>query len=292
MSRTTKTFSNFTWTDLKNPTQDELKSLDQPFNLDFNLLEDSLQHGHLPKIEKINDYTFIILRAYTSEAMKNATTVEELSNKIAFFINDNNLLTIHRADFDFLKNVPDTYHSSQALMLKIIDNMLLTYKHPLEIQSSKMDEFEKEIFLKNGLKLSIESLYYQKSEARISKKLLQLTQNVLNNISVATELDTTISDIKDTALNYLLQYEETIEEANSILNTYLSITAHKSSDVMKLLTVFSAFFLPLTFIAGIYGMNFDIMPELRWQNGYFITLGVMVFVALVIYVWFKLKKIF
>jgi len=61
---------------------------------------------------------------------------------------------------------------------------------------------------------------------------------------------------------------------------------------MKVLTIFSAFFLPLTFIAGIYGMNFDVMPELRWQNGYFYTLGVMVLICLIVFLWFKRKRFF
>ena len=60
---------------------------------------------------------------------------------------------------------------------------------------------------------------------------------------------------------------------------------------MKLLTIFSAFFLPLTFIVGIYGMNFDVMPELRWENGYFIIIGVMCVISLFIFIWFKWKKI-
>lgn len=60
---------------------------------------------------------------------------------------------------------------------------------------------------------------------------------------------------------------------------------------MKLLTIFSAFFLPLTFVAGIYGMNFENMPELKWRSGYFLTLGIMLFIALVIYFWFKRKRI-
>jgi magnesium transporter len=291
MSKTVKTYHNFEWIDLEKPDQDELKTLTEPFDMDINLLEDSLEPGHLPKIEKVNDYTFIILRAYSANFTDNVTTVEELSNKIAFFINENRLITIHRAQFDFLKHLTDNYNDSESLMLSIIDEMIFTYEKPLQIQSDKMDEFEREIFLKNGNAVSIESLYYQKSKARISKKVFQLTQSVLNQIPVKPELSSILQDLKDTTLSYLLQSDEVIEDANALLNSYLSVTAQKSNDVMKLLTIFSAFFLPLTFIAGIYGMNFDIMPELRWQNGYYITLGVMLFISIVIYAWFKRKKI-
>lgn len=291
MSKTIKTYQNFEWIDVEKPDHEELKTLTLPFNIDYNLLEDILEHGHLPKLEKVNEYTFIILRAYSALSNDNVTTVGELSNKIAFFINNDRLITIHRAEFGFLKNRPDDCRDSETLMLNIINEMLLTFKEPLQVQSEKMDEFEKEIFLKNSNTFSIESVYYQKSKARISKKVLQLTQNVLNQIIVKPESNSDLQDLKETCLNYLLNYDEVLEDANTILNTYLSVTAKKSNDVMKLLTIFSAFFLPLTFIVGIYGMNFDNMPELRWEYGYFFTVGILLLISITIYIWFKRKRI-
>ena len=100
-----------------------------------------------------------------------------------------------------------------------------------------------------------------------------------------------LQDIKDRILSLILVYDEVSEDSNNLLNTYLSVNAQKSNDVMKLLTIFSAFFLPLTFIAGIYGMNFENMPELKWPVGYFVTLGVMAVVAIIIFFWFKRKRI-
>jgi magnesium transporter len=108
---------------------------------------------------------------------------------------------------------------------------------------------------------------------------------------VSESSKTALQDIKDKLLSLLLNYDEVLENANNLLNTFLSVNAQKSNDVMKLLTIFSAFFLPLTFIAGIYGMNFEHMPELKWPLGYFMTLGVMVVIALVIFFWFKRKRI-
>lgn len=291
MSKTVKTYSNFEWIDLEKPTQKELKTLTEPFHIDLNLLEDSLEHGHLPKLERVNDYTFIILRAYSANYTDYITTIGELSNKIAFFINQERLITVHRARFEFLKDLEEDYTDSEKLMLHIIDAMLHSYEKPLHLQSEKMDEFEKIIFLKDGKSISIESLYYQKSKARISKKVLLLTQNVLNLIAVKPEYNSLLQDLKDTTVHYLLNYDEVIEDANTILNSYLSVTTKKSNDVMKLLTVFSAFFLPLTFIVGIYGMNFDNMPELRMHYGYFFALGGMLLISIIIFIWFKRKNI-
>lgn len=291
MGKTVKTYGSFEWIDIEKSTHEELSEITRPFNIDLNLLEDSIEHGHLPKIERISNYTFVILRAYSAHHLADVTTVSDISSKMAFFVNDERLITIHRPKFEFLNSLQNDYSSTEALMLDIVNEILLTYEKPLQCQSDKMDEFEKIIFLKNGKSISEESLYYQKSRARIAKKVLQLTQNVLNQFEVKPELGSLLQDLKETTLNYALRYDEVIEDANTILNTYLSITTKKSNDVMKLLTIFSAFFLPLTFIAGIYGMNFRFMPELNWPNGYFMVLAFMIAISLVIFVWFKHKRI-
>jgi magnesium transporter len=291
MSKTVRTFSHFTWTDVYKPTQEELVDLTASYTIDITLFEDILEYGHLPKIEKLHDFTFIILRAHLPSAKENAATVMQLTNKIAFFVNDRDLITVHRADFDFISNRGEGYDSSEELMLDIINEVLMSYEQPLELQNDKMDDFEREIFLRGGQKISIESLYYQRSKARICRKVLQLTQTVLNQVNVKPTLNTLLQDSKETTLNFVLQYDELIEDANTILHSYMSVTAQKNNDVMRLLTIFSAFFLPLTFIVGIYGMNFDHMPELRWPNGYFYSLGFMAGVCVVIWMWFKRKKI-
>jgi magnesium transporter len=85
--------------------------------------------------------------------------------------------------------------------------------------------------------------------------------------------------------------EESVENSNQLMTTYLSISDQKNNEVVRLLTIFSAFFLPLTFIAGIYGMNFKIMPELNWKYGYLFSIVFMLVIVIVIYTWFRRKKI-
>ena len=154
-----------------------------------------------------------------------------------------------------------------------------------------MAEFEQDIFLKGGVGLSVEKLYFEKSKARLTKKILLITQNVFDKLKVDDNLSSTLQDLKDTVLHLILRSEEMIEDATSLLNSHMTFTAQKSNDVMKLLTIFSAFFLPLTFIVGVYGMNFHNMPELKLEYGYFIALFVMFAIAILIYIWFKRKRI-
>lgn len=291
MSKNVKKYQSFEWIDITNPSKEELLDLTAGLETDINLLEDSLEYGHLPKIEVFENLTFIIFRAYAENNNDKATSVGQLSNKIAFFLYKEQLITIHRAEFPFLKKITGQYRHPQLLLIDIVNEMLLSYEHPIQQQFNNIDDIEKLIFLNKNKSISIETLYYQKAQARISKKILQLTQLVLNQIKVEPEFSSALQDLKDTTVSLILQNDEIIEDGNTILNSYLGLTAQKSNDVMKLLTIFSAFFLPLTFIAGIYGMNFAYMPELTMRYGYFGVLAVMVGIALVIYLWFKRKQI-
>ena len=284
-------FSNFVWIAICQPDTASLNKIAEEYQLDYFQIKDSLELGHLPKFEKQPNYNFLILRAFTATIEEGATTINELSNKIAFFYNNHKLITIHRSPFDFLETVKEEAKNPEEIMVYLIRKMVATYQVPLNELDEKINQIEKTIFLKDYAKVSLEELYFLKAQTRITKKLLQIFQNVTNQIEVSEESKTALQDIKDSLLSLILSYDEVLENAHNLLHTYLSVNAQKSNDVMKLLTIFSAFFLPLTFIAGIYGMNFNNMPELKLEAGYFWTLGFMAVIALVIYFWFKRKKI-
>ncbi len=285
-------YDNFKWIDIVKPKMDQLEKIADEYKLDYLQILDSLEYGHLPKFEKLPEYNFVILRAYVAGDDDKFSTIKELSNKIAFFYNDKKVITIHRANFDFLENINQKFNNSYQLLIYIINKMVLTYMHPSIWHSNKIDEVEKAIFLKDYTKISIEDLYFQKSQTRISKKLLLITQDVVNKINVDDETKTALQDVKDKILSLILIYDEVAEDANNLMNTYISITAKKSNDVIKLLTIFSVFFLPLTFLVGVYGMNFEFMPELHWQYGYLFIWMILIIVCSMIFIWFKKRKIF
>lgn len=284
-------FGSFIWIDIWQPNKEGLNKIAEEYQLDYFQIKDSLELGHLPKFEKQPNYNFLILRAFTSTIEKGATTINDLSNKIAFFYNEHKLITIHRSPFNFFKTAQKDYEKPEEILLYLIHKMVETYQPPLDTLDEKITEIEKTVFLKDNSKVSLEDLYFLKTQTRITKKLLQIFQSVINQIEVSEQSKTALQDIKDRLLSLILKYDEILENANNLLSTYLSVNAQKSNDVMKLLTIFSAFFLPLTFIAGIYGMNFENMPELKWHLGYYLTLGLMVIIAVIIYLWFKRKKI-
>jgi len=286
-------FESFKWIDITQPDESKLADLADEYGLDYFLIRDSLERGHLPKIEKLPNYTFIILRAF-SRNKKRITNVNELSNKIAFFYNDKQVITIHRANFIFLNEINKeiSFTNSEQFLLYVIKKMIETYSESAQELSDKIDLIEQIIFLKDYRKISLEDLYFQKSQTRISKKVLQLTQHVLHEMDIFEENKIAFQDIKDQLISLILTFDEVTDDSNNLMNMYLSVNAQKTNDVMKLLTIFSAFFLPLTFIAGIYGMNFKFMPELEGKYSYFVILGLMAILSILIFYWFRRKKIF
>ena len=169
--------------------------------------------------------------------------------------------------------------------------MVETYKKPTIDLALKISDIEKTIFLKDHRNILLEELYYIKSQSRILKKVLHITQSVMEQSVDNFSASYQYQDIKDELLNLLTYNDESVENANQLMTTYLSISDQKNNEVVRLLTIFSAFFLPLTFIAGVYGMNFRFMPELNWKWGYFFSIGFMLLVVIVIYLWFRRKRI-
>lgn len=291
MKVTEKVFESFKWIDIENPIKEDLEKINKEHGLNYYLIKDSLEKGHLPKFEKNNHVDFYIFRAYTSDIQFKIDEVGEMSNKIAFFLFEDKLITIHRAQFSFLNIQEVQQIKMNELFLRIVKSMIETFQKPTIDLANKINDIERIIFLKDYRAVVLEELYFIKSQSRILKKVLQITQSVIEQSSQMLTPSSQLQDIKDNLLQLLTYNEESVENANQLMSTYLSISDQKNNEVVRLLTIFSAFFLPLTFIAGVYGMNFNFMPELNWKWGYFFSLALMFIVVVIIYLWFRRKRI-
>jgi magnesium transporter len=291
MKITEKVFESFKWIDIENPIKEDLEKINKDLGLNYYLIKDSLEKGHLPKYEKNYKVEFYIFRAYTSDIKLHIDEVGEMSNKIAFFLYEDKLITIHRAHFNFLNIHEEKHIKINEFFLRIVKLMIDTFKKPTIDLSNKISDIERTIFLKDHRKVLLEELYFIKSQSRILKKVLQITQSVIEQSSQNFIASFQYQDIKDELLNLLTYNEESVENSNQLMTTYLSISDQKNNEVVRLLTIFSAFFLPLTFIAGVYGMNFKVMPELNWEWGYYFSILLMTVVVIVIYIWFRRKRI-
>jgi magnesium transporter len=284
------------WIDITEPTPAEIETISKQHNLHYQLVRDCMEPAHLPKYDSVDDVSFLILRYFNHVFDTKIATIQQLSNKIAIFYTKDFLITIHAEPVQFLATILKKYignnkcSSPEEVVTKILWHGLETFDDPAQRLSEQVDFFENQILLKTVTNEQVESLYYIKRQASISHKILILMTEPINHIRTIPKDDPSLQDVKDQHLKFLTLYNQVLDDVNNLMNLYMSFSAQKTNDVMKILTIFSVFFMPLTFIVGIYGMNFSFMPELRQRWGYPAVLGIMAIVVVIIYLWFKRKK--
>lgn len=288
--------SNIEWIDVFDPAENELEHISKKFNLNSYTVHDSLDPDHLPKYEEHNDTHFIIIRLLREENGK-LQTVQNLSTKIAIFYNDKFIVTIHRSEQPLINKIREKYISdgkistTTGVVIKIIRDALTTFEQPALQLSNQIDEFESNLFLKKNIPENmIEGIYFLKTKVGLYKKLLLLSDEVVKAIRTHGEDRPAWQDTRDLHTKLMLLYDQIHDDANNLLNVFLSLSARKTNDVMKILTIFSVFFMPMTFIVGVYGMNFDFMPELHYKYGYPLTILAMLVTSVIILIWFKRKN--
>jgi magnesium transporter len=284
------------WIDVFNPSNAEVIELSKEYSLNRHIVQDSLQPEHLPKYEVVDNMNFMILRFNTNTGSCNAATIQELTDKITIFYTDNLLITIHKTTAPFLEPIRKRFQaagkliSTTEVLSKIAWSALETFDERANYLSEQVDIYESQIMERKTHHGQMHALYLIKREASLAHKVLVLMQEPINHIFPKLGEEPMVQDVKDQHLKMKTLYGQVLEEVNNLMNLFISFSAQKTNDVMKVLTIFSVFFMPLTFIAGIYGMNFDFMPELRQKWGYPGVLLLMAIVTLFIYVYFKKKK--
>lgn len=289
-----KKITGYEWIDIPNPTKLELGEVAIKYGLHKTLVEDSLQPEHLPKYEMVGEIQFVILRIFSSKAPKEADTIQDVTDKIALFIGNDFIITIHRHDYDFLHNIKSEYVETgkcttpHQLLFRIISMAITTYDLPLAKLVQELNFFEPKIFLQQKIPSLLKSLYYIKRKAAVIDYILDLSKSILENLKAKIAAPQ-FNHLKDEFLRLQTSTKQIVDNVSNLLNIYISLSSQRTNEVVRVLTLFSVFFMPLTFIAGIYGMNFDVMPELRWQYGYLYSIMFMGFITLAIYWWFKRK---
>ena len=286
---------SFTWIDITAPTLEDLTAVSEKYALNHHNLHDCLEPDHLPKFEEGEPFNFIILRKVLDDKEKGAT-IHMLTTKIAIFFDEDTIVTIHRVPHpDIFPVCASLIESGKIItipnfLLKIIARVQQSYSRFATELNAQIDETETRLFIRKQAAESIENLYLLKRRAGLCKKLLLLTGEVVSAVQHRQKKSSEMQDIRDSQIKLQLFYDQMTEDALNLVSMYMSISANKTNDVMKILTIFSAYFLPLTFIVGVYGMNFAFMPELGWKYGYPMVIGFMVLVFLLIYIWFRRKK--
>ena len=181
------------------------------------------------------------------------------------------------------------------LAYALIDNVVDNYFEVLDRFEGRMEELEIEI-TKSPTRLTKENIYHLKFQMLAMRKAVMPLRDAVNKFSrcegTAVEEGTGIyiRDLYDHVLRIADLTETYRDMLNGLIELYHSELSLRMNNVMQVLTVITTIFVPLTFLAGVYGMNFDNMPELHWEYGYFYLLGIMLTIAIALLFYFKRKK--
>ncbi|POY38346.1 magnesium and cobalt transport protein CorA [Solitalea longa] len=287
--------AGFTWIDVENPTPNELNDIALKYKLHYTSVQDCLEPDHLPKYEVIEDVVFIIARIYDQNAKSDELNINGLTRKIAIFSADGLVITIHRSPQPFLLDLQDRCTAMKnspgrfQLLALIMDKVLMSYESPIAKIAELLEFYEDRMFLKNRLPNLLQHFYQLKRKSSTLRRTILVSRDII--IKLGENLEGPImQDLKDTYVEVETHLDQLIDSASNLTATYISLASQKTNEVMRVLTIFSVFFMPLTFIVGVYGMNFENMPELKTPHGYLVTWVVMIIVTIIVYFWFRRKK--
>ncbi len=286
--------NGFEWMDIPDADRQKVEEMAARLELPRELVEDCFVQDHLPKYESFGKLTFIILRTHNATTNKHDDTVPELTHKICIFYTADYILTIHKHSVDFLDDIQEHLQqtnckSSYNLLNQIIRKCLLTYDKPAMQLLKTLSDNESRIFNRKKSKFILKELYFQKRRIDVLRRMLILSYDIIDNID-AEEGDINTRDTRDLYVKLKNIYDALAENTNQLMTIYFSISSQRTNEIMRVLTIFSVFFMPLTFIVGVYGMNFRFMPELQLRMGYPGVLILMSAITFCIYAWFKKKE--
>lgn len=281
-----------------------LTALQEIFEMDIMILEDILNVGQRPKFEEKENQIF-----YSTKILKmNDASKEVTSEQVSIFVKKNIVITFNESTNDIFSNITNRIKVGKkqirnlgeiylffALVDTIIDNYLFLYARLGE----EIEDLEEVLIEGNDVKKDVlDKIYFYKREINFTRKVIIPVQESILQLSksehelVVDEMEVYFNELYD-HIKQAVEASDTYREILADqLNLYHSSMSTKLNDVMKLLTIFSAIFIPLTFIAGIYGMNFEHMPELGFEYGYYVVIGVMLMTIVGMLYYFKRKDWF
>jgi magnesium transporter len=261
-------------------------------------LEDIVHIDQRPKFEDYDHYVIAIMKMISY-----STQVD--SEQLAIILLENTVISFQEPQggdaFDIIRNRLRTAKGrvrklgADYLAYALMDAVVDCYFTCIEKIGDKIEEIEEDV-INNSDKKSLLELYHLKREMIYLRKQVWPLRDMFNNmVRSETHLmnpttDIYLRDLSDHVTRIIDTVETYRDLLSGIMDIYLSTNANKMNEVMKVLTIMSSIFIPVTFIAGVYGMNFDNMPELRTQNGYYFIWAVMISIITGLLIYFKRRK--
>ena len=279
---------------------DLIRQVGEILDLHPLILEDILNTGQRPKIEEFDNCIFIVLKMLQYDDGEQRINSDQLS----MVISQKFLITFQEIPQDVFEPVRERMRKKKGrvrssgvdfLAYSLLDTVVDNYIYAIEKLGGQIEDLEDEVLskpkpdtLETITTFKRELNFLRKSVRPATEMILKLGK--LDTDVIGHEVVPFLRDLQDLITHATEAIETYREMLSDQLNTYNSTLSNRMNEVMKVLTIFASIFIPLTFIAGIYGTNFEYLPELKYKYSYFIFWGVMIAVALSMLVYFRKKE--
>lgn len=295
--------SNVIWVDLRGETAEEIEVtkdvLGNIFKFHYLTIEDCLETRNQPKIEGFPDYIYFIVHGVKPDE---TTSTNFVTKELDGYLGRNYVITFHVERFQSIKNVKAQLRTSTFavqrgpayLLHQILDRLVDLYMPVVDDFDNSITGLEERVFVMKQSSNTIlgEIMDLRRSVARL-KRISSRQLEVMYRMShgefsqIPEHILPFFRDVHDHLLRISDLAEGYRDLVGGLFEIHFAVVSNKTNEIMKTLAVLSAIILPLSLIAGIYGMNFDNMPELKSENGYWLTLGGMAIITLVLLIYFR-----
>ncbi|WP_304638907.1 magnesium/cobalt transporter CorA [Pseudomonas sp.] len=288
------------WLNFDSVNQPEvIQVVGQAFGLHPLVMEDLLNTDQRPKVEDYDGYLYIVVRMLRFDTTRSQIQSEQLSLILA----DNLVLSLQEMPGDVFDGVRERLNAGRRirfmkadyLAYALLDAVVDHYFTLLEHLDDQIESLENDL-IDNPTPATLARIHHFKREMLMLRKAVWPLREVLSRLSrdeselVSAETRLFLRDVYDHVIHVIDTIDTLRELLASMLDLYMSSVSNRMNEVMKVLTIFATLFMPLTFIAGVYGMNFEIMPELEWRFGYPAVLAVMLAVAVGLVMFFRRRR--
>ncbi len=286
---------------------DVIEKIGSCFDIHQLVLEDILNTDQRPKMEDLENYIFLVLKMLSYDEKENEIYAEQVS----LVLGKNFVISFQESIGDVFDNVRERIRKGKGRIRKLgadylayslIDAIVDNYFIILEKIGEKVEEMEEEL-VSNPTPKTLQQIYNFKREMIYLRKSVWPLRDVISGMQrgesklIRPTTNIYLRDLYDHTIQVIDTIETYRDMFSGMLEMYMSSVSNKLNEIMKVLTIFSAIFIPLTFITGIYGMNFKHsenapfnMPELEWYFGYPMVLAIMIGIATTLLIFFKRKK--
>ncbi len=279
---------------------DLLNQLGNIYSIHPLILEDVLNVDQRPKVEDFDDYLFVAAKLVRFDEETESLVQEQIS----MILLPNTIISFQETDVPFLNAIHERIENEKSrlrkygidyLLYAILDLLVDFYFLTIEQLEDRFETLEDDV-MSRPQDAQVEEIHRLKRQVIAFRKAIRPLREVVSTLAneeqklVNQMIEPFLRDLYDHSIQVSDSLETLRDLVSGLMDTYLSTLSNRMNEVMKVLTMIATIFIPLSFLAGVYGMNFEYMPELDYRYSYFILLGVMFSVLVLMLIFFKRKR--